>query len=292
MTLTEAGLVAGTPPYMAPEQLLGRGTDFRTDHFAFGVLLYEMIAGRHPFGAHSLPSTIAKILAGEPRPPEPNDRIPANVWAIIDRCLQKDPASRFQSTRELIAAVESARALLSAEYPSTHAPEHPSTRALEHPSTPGTVGTLGTPGIRAGAAAASEALWWWQFHQLAAAVIYWAMIWPAWHIHRDIGRGGLFFFFATLAAVVVAANLRIHLWFSSRVYPQQLSEQRADTSRWIRAADCAFVALLIGAGLLLPDVRAGWAALLISVGIGTAVAFLVIEPGTARAAFRRPGDGA
>jgi hypothetical protein len=112
------------------------------------------------------------------------------------------------------------------------------------------------------------------------------MIWPAWHVHRWIGRGGLFFFFATLAAVVVSANLRIHLWFSSRVYPDHLAEQRADARGWIRAADCAFVALLVAGGVLLPADRAGWAALLISVGIGAAVAFLIIEPATTRAAFR------
>jgi hypothetical protein len=113
------------------------------------------------------------------------------------------------------------------------------------------------------------------------------MVWPAWHVHRSIGRGGLFFFFATLAAVVVSANLRIHLWFSARVYPEHLAEQRADTRRWIRVADGAFVILLIAGGLLMPEDRAGWAALFISVGIGSAVAFLIIEPATTRAAFRQ-----
>jgi hypothetical protein len=112
------------------------------------------------------------------------------------------------------------------------------------------------------------------------------MVWPAWHVHRAIGAGGLFFFFATLAAVVVSANLRIHLWFSSRVYPEHLATQRGDTSRWIRVADCAFVALLVAGGLMLGEAQAAWATLLISVGIGTAVAFLMIEPATTRAAFR------
>ena len=64
--LTEPGVIAGTPPYMAPEQLLGQPTSARTDQFAFGVLLYEMLTGRHPFGSGGLPTTIAKTLAAYP----------------------------------------------------------------------------------------------------------------------------------------------------------------------------------------------------------------------------------
>ncbi len=112
------------------------------------------------------------------------------------------------------------------------------------------------------------------------------MVWPAWYVHRSFGRAGLLFFFAVLAAVVVAGNLRLHLWFSSRVYPEDLRERRADVARWIRAADIAFAALLIIGGIALPAERAGWAALLISFGIGTLLAALFIEPATARAAFR------
>jgi hypothetical protein len=115
---------------------------------------------------------------------------------------------------------------------------------------------------------------------------YWAMVWPVWHIHRSLGRGGLFFFFATLAAVVVAANLRLHLFFSSRVHLEDLPTQLADEARWIRIADIAFATLLIVGGIALPEDRAGWAALLISFGIGSALAALFIEPATARAAFR------
>ncbi len=267
LTLTEPGMVGGTPPYMAPEQLLGQGTDFRTDQFAFGVMLYEMATGRHPFGGRSLPSTIAHILASQPQPLDVSDAFPAALWPVIERCLQKSPAARFESTSELLANVEAARAELPARYGET-SPKRP-------------YGREGGPD-----APDAPAFWWWQFHQLAAAVIYWAMIWPAWHVHRAIGRGGLFFFFATLAAVVISANLRLHLWFSSRVYPDTLATQRSDTAYWIRAADCAFVALLVAGGLMLPETMAGWAAVLISVGIGTAVAFLIIERATARAAFR------
>ena len=113
------------------------------------------------------------------------------------------------------------------------------------------------------------------------------MVWPAWVVHRSLGRAGLSFFFSVLAAVVVAGNLRLHLWFSSRVYPEDLQAQRAAVARWIRWADVAFAALLIIGGIALPPDKAGWAALLISFGLGSATASLVIEPATARAAFRR-----
>ena len=304
MTLTEAGLVAGTPPYMAPEQLLGRGTDFRTDHFAFGVVMYEMITGRHPFGGQSLPSTIAHILAGEPPTPELGGRLPPALWDILSRCLQKDPEARFASTSELARQLEALRAAADRRLRSPEAsasdgvtePQRlsddartraPGTSTADTFGTPGTSDTSGTSGTSG--TFGSPALWWWQFHQLAAAIVYWAMVWPAWHLHRAIGAGGLLFFFAMLAAVVVSANLRIHLWFSSRVYPEHLAAQRADTSRWIRFADCAFVALLVAGGLMLGERQAAWATLLISVGVGTAVAFLMIEPATTRAAFRNDG---
>jgi hypothetical protein len=253
--LTQTGLIVGTPAYMAPEQLLGRQTDFRVDHFALGVMLYELCTGAHPFGDGSLPSTIARILADAPdRPPSSRD-IPSGLWQIIDRCLQKDPASRFASTPALLDALEA-----------PEAPEAP--QAPEFPEAPG-------------------ALRWWRFHQFAAAATYWAMVWPVWHVHRSLGRAGLFFFFATLAAVVVSANLRLHLWFSSRVYPEDLPSHRSDVARWIWWADVAFAVLLVVGGIALPEDRAGWAAVLISVGVGSTVAFMLIEPATARAAFRR-----
>jgi hypothetical protein len=249
--LTLTGAMIGTPAYMAPEQLLGRAMDFRVDHFALGVLIYELATGTHPFQGDSLPATIARILAQEPLM---TAAIPSHLASVIHRCLQKDPNDRFASTGELLDALTNRR--------------------------PGTNITAARP------AALRPALRWWRFHQFAAAITYWAMVGPAWYVHRSLGRAGLLFFFATLAAVVVAGSLRLHLSFSSRVYPEDLPAQRAHVSGWIRWADIAFAALLIGGGVALPDDRAGWAALLISFGVGAAVAFVFIEPATTRAAFR------
>ena len=83
--LTEAGVIAGTPPYMAPEQLLGKQTSARTDQFAFGVMLYEMLTGRHPFGS-SLPEILAKVLTAYPEKPATIDD---GLWSIINRMLEK-----------------------------------------------------------------------------------------------------------------------------------------------------------------------------------------------------------
>ena len=278
--LTIAGMLAGTPAYMAPEQLIGVPTDFRVDQFAFGVLLYELCTGLHPFQAPSLPASMARILADAPDPPPPNTPIAPQLWQIINRALQKDPAHRFASTRDLIAALASTTA------GAPDAPDAPDASASARDENPRELRrdlAVAASGREGGP---SHALPWWRFHQLAAALAYWSMVWPVWHVHRSLGRAGLFFFFATLAAVVVAGNLRLHLWFSSRVYPEDLPARRADVGRWIRWADVAFVVLLIAAGVALPEDRAGWAAVLISFGVGAAVAFIFVEPATTRAAFR------
>ncbi len=117
------------------------------------------------------------------------------------------------------------------------------------------------------------------------ALAYWLMAWPAWHVHRWTGRWGVLTFLATLAAIIVGANLRLHLWFTSRTYPSELPAQRAYVAQWIRAADIAFALILIATGLVIADAHTAWGALMVAVGLGAALAFLIIEPTTARAAL-------
>jgi hypothetical protein len=120
-----------------------------------------------------------------------------------------------------------------------------------------------------------------------AALVYWLMTIPAWSARGIIGGSlGRTLFIATLVSVIVATNLRFHLWFTSRFYPAELRWTRRRTQRWIRGADWGFVISLAASGLIVGDAHPAVAILLISVAIGTTLAFLIMERVTTRAAFR------
>jgi len=118
------------------------------------------------------------------------------------------------------------------------------------------------------------------------ALVYWVMVIPAWYARGHIGGiPGRLFFITLLGSVIVATNLRLHLWFSSRFYDSELTWVHGRSSRWIRVADWVFAAALIAGGVLIRDAGSPLSILLPSVGIGAVVAFTLIEPVTARAAF-------
>jgi Tol biopolymer transport system component len=96
---TSAGLVIGTVGYMAPEQVRGEAADARSDLFALGTMLHEMLSGSRPFSRGSAVETLHAILTEEP-PPLPAS-VPAPVARVVSRCLEKDPRLRFQSARDL-----------------------------------------------------------------------------------------------------------------------------------------------------------------------------------------------
>lgn len=106
--LTTTSDVFGSPMYMAPEQMRSsRGVDPRSDVWALGIVLYELLTERCPFEAESLPDLCVKI-ANEPHRPATDLRpgLPQDLVAIIERCLQKDPAGRFANAAELASALE------------------------------------------------------------------------------------------------------------------------------------------------------------------------------------------
>ncbi len=105
LALTGTGVLLGTPLYMAPEQFLARPTDARTDQFSFCVALYEALYGERPFPSDSLQTLIAAAVAGRVQPPPQKTRVPAFLRKILLRGLEPDPAARYPSMRELIAAL-------------------------------------------------------------------------------------------------------------------------------------------------------------------------------------------
>jgi len=105
---TEAGMVLGTVGYMSPEQVRGQPADARSDIFALGTILYEMLSGQRAFAKESSADTMAAILKEEP--PElsgEGKKIPSAVERIVRHCLEKNPAERFQSARDLAFDLES-----------------------------------------------------------------------------------------------------------------------------------------------------------------------------------------
>jgi serine/threonine-protein kinase len=103
-SLALAGRLAGTPYSMAPEQVRTEGADARTDIWALGVLLYEMVTGTKPFVGRSLPELFSSILTKTPAPLP--STVPATLCAVIERCLEKDPADRYQHAGETRAALD------------------------------------------------------------------------------------------------------------------------------------------------------------------------------------------
>lgn len=102
MNLTQSGAPLGTPAYMSPEQCRGETIDERTDLYAVGVLLYQMLAGRVPFPGKNLAEVIQKTL-NEPVPAigQYNREVPEATWRIIERALAKRAADRYASTAEM-----------------------------------------------------------------------------------------------------------------------------------------------------------------------------------------------
>src|SRR5262245_2483778 len=104
---TAAGVVLGTMGYLSPEQARGLAADHRSDIFALGAVLYEMLAGRRAFSGNTAADTISAILKEDPLDLPLADRhIPPALVRIIHRCLEKSPSARFQSAGDLGFALE------------------------------------------------------------------------------------------------------------------------------------------------------------------------------------------
>ncbi|HEY6843362.1 MAG TPA: serine/threonine-protein kinase, partial [Thermoanaerobaculia bacterium] len=120
LTHTTAGHVFGTAAYMSPEQAAGRAVDFRSDQFALGIILYEMIAGKRPFDRATNAETLTAIIREEAPPlPGGNEGTMRDLQQIVNRCLAKSPHDRYASTRDLARDLRDLRNRLTAGSDST-----------------------------------------------------------------------------------------------------------------------------------------------------------------------------
>ena len=120
--MTRAGVILGTAAYMSPEQAKGKPVDKRTDVFAFGAVLYELLTGKRAFGGETITETIAAVLKSEPDWKALPTSIPAGVQRLLSRCTQKDPKRRLHHMADARLEIEEAWSIPHSVDPTDTAP--------------------------------------------------------------------------------------------------------------------------------------------------------------------------
>jgi hypothetical protein len=257
----------GTPAYMAPEQIQGEAVDFRMDLFSFGILVYEMVTGGNPFEADSLQAVMRRILEHDPPPLAASGPGALNLDRIVATCLRKRPLERYRSTHDLVADLTGVQAGMR-EPQAAHRSERSSRAA-----------PVATPRL--------TPRWWWEFHQVATSVTYASMIYPTWRARVWLPPPwGMLFLFGVLATAAAAASLRLHLWFTARFNPSELTALRARAQPWTQWCDAGFSGCLLAGALSIGNMHPAFGILLVTVAVAAAITSYVIEPTTTRAAFR------
>jgi serine/threonine-protein kinase len=155
MTLT--GSIMGTAQYLSPEQAQGQAVSAASDLYAIGIVLYELLTGKVPFDGETAVTIALKQVSATPPPPSSvNSAVPAELDAVVMRALAKDPAERFASADEFLAALEYVRQRLAGGVPAAANGPLPAGTALLLPA-----GEEEPPGP------AGRRVWWW----VAAAVL-------------------------------------------------------------------------------------------------------------------------
>lgn len=262
--LTVAGMLVGTPGYMAPEQLEGGTGDARSDVFALGVVIYELVTGANPFQGRTPSSTSARILTIEPAPPSSLDRlVPPALDALVAACLVKDPSRRYASAADVAADLD---ALLDA-------------MARDEPAR-----VSGAP--RPSNARRRKARAIWRVHQAVIVGLLAVIAVSGWWLAGWVGQPLRYPLFALMLALCVAdGTMRVHLLFVERTAPDAAPRQLARSGPWLLRLDLALALVVtLAASRVVAEHQAVGTSLL-ALSVGMAVAAWVIEPATTEAAF-------
>jgi len=252
---TQAGIVAGTPGYVAPEVLANEPADARSDIFVFGVVAWELATGKHPFGRSAV-SQMARLydLTAGIEVKLTDSLASPGLEAILRRCMRRVPRDRYETADALLRNLRKLQ---------TH------DVILPEPVPPMAV----------------PELWWWQFHQCAIALLVSMTPVLSWSIREWIGRPtGAWIFFLVLALATVTVMLRLHLVFESVVHPATLARYRQHMFQWIAGAEGALSAMLLSSAVMITGQHEATAALLIGSAIVIVGSLLVLEPHAARGA--------
>jgi hypothetical protein len=219
--------------------------------FAFGILAWELATGEHPFGsdAASILSRMTELMEGRAGGLSRTLPLPG-LDRVIRRCLRAAPADRYPTGAALLADLRA----------------------------------IGTAEERA-AAPQGDRLWWWQFHQLAIAVVNGAMPAAVWAVRSWIAtpyRSVLMV--TTLMLATVSVTLRLNLWFTSRVHPDALVDHRARLFPAVVVADALTATAVLAVAALIGAEHDAIAALLVSFAVAALASLALIEPATTKGA--------
>jgi hypothetical protein len=249
---------------MAPEQLEGGSGDARSDLFALGIVIYELVTGANPFQGRTPSSTAARILTVEPAPPSTLDPLfPRALDRLVAMCLKKDPSLRYGSAAQVADELDA---------------------LLDTLARGESAAAAGAPRAVNAAEAPARALW--RIHQAVLVALLSVIAIGGWWLAAWVGPPLRYTLFAAVLALCVAdGTMRVHLLFVERQTPGDARRQLARSGPWLLRLDLAVAIIVtLAASRVVADHQAAGISLL-AVSAGMAVAAWVIEPATTEAAF-------